>query len=142
MLVQLVSLDEAFSQFIQAKQVLNMNIEIALARMEAKRLAKSILLRHVTLKTNEPQMYQAVRMFTPSLLDFVGRGMCADICIHDKGEGNPHAHVMLTLRPILPDGSWGDKSRREYVLDKLGERISLPSGKDYKSRKVSPHRLG
>jgi ATP-dependent exoDNAse (exonuclease V) alpha subunit len=31
---------------------------------------------------------------------FVDKGMCADLCIHDKGDGNPHAHVMLTMRPI------------------------------------------
>ena len=36
--------------------------------------------------------------------------MCADIAVHDTGKGNPHAHIMLTLRPIEPDGSWGAKS--------------------------------
>ena len=30
---------------------------------------------------------------------FVKEGMCADICIHDKLDGNPHAHIMLTMRP-------------------------------------------
>jgi ATP-dependent exoDNAse (exonuclease V) alpha subunit len=25
---------------------------------------------------------------------FVTAGMCADICVHDKNEGNPHAHIM------------------------------------------------
>jgi len=68
---------------------------------------------------------------------FVDRGMCADICVHDKGDGNPHAHVMFTMRPINPDGSWGDKSRREYVLDRQGQRVLLPSGQDYKTRKIS-----
>ena len=59
---------------------------------------------------------------------FVERGMCADICVHDKGDGNPHAHVMLTMRPIEPDGAWGAKSRKEYVLDNGGQKIMLPSG--------------
>ena len=68
---------------------------------------------------------------------FVDRGMCADICVHDKGDGNPHAHIMFTLRPINPDGTWGEKSRREHILDKQGQRILLPSGADYKSRKIS-----
>ena len=44
---------------------------------------------------------------------FVRAGMCADVCVHDKGDGNPHAHIMLTLRPIEPDGTWGQKSRQE-----------------------------
>lgn len=42
---------------------------------------------------------------------FVAAGMCADICIHDKQDGNPHAHIMLTMRPIEKDGKWGQKSR-------------------------------
>jgi len=71
--------------------------------------------------------------------EYVSRGMCADICIHDpKGKDpNPHAHVMFTMRPINPDGTWGDKSRREYVLDRNGQRILLDSGKDWKTRKVA-----
>jgi len=44
---------------------------------------------------------------------FVNAGMCADVCVHDTSEGNPHAHIMLTLRPINEDGTWGQKSRQE-----------------------------
>jgi ATP-dependent exoDNAse (exonuclease V) alpha subunit len=66
---------------------------------------------------------------------FVEAGMCTDVCIHDKGDGNPHAHIMLTLRPFEQDGSWGAKSRKEYLLDKNGERIRLKSG-EFKTRKV------
>jgi len=67
---------------------------------------------------------------------FVNQGMCADVAIHDKGDGNPHAHILLTMRPLNPDKSWGLKSRREYVLNDNGERIPLKSG-DFKTRKVS-----
>jgi len=41
---------------------------------------------------------------------FVSAGMCADIAIHDTGKGNPHAHIMLTMRPI-ENGKWGAKSK-------------------------------
>jgi len=41
---------------------------------------------------------------------FISAGMCADLCVHDKGDGNPHAHIMLTMRPIEKDGNWGQKS--------------------------------
>ncbi len=44
---------------------------------------------------------------------FVSAGMCADIAIHDKGDGNPHAHIMLTIRPLERDGTWGAKSYTE-----------------------------
>jgi ATP-dependent exoDNAse (exonuclease V) alpha subunit len=66
---------------------------------------------------------------------FVDVGMCADICIHDTKKGNPHAHVMLTMRPIEPDGTWGAKSRKEYILDRNGNRIKLKSGA-LKTRKI------
>jgi hypothetical protein len=42
---------------------------------------------------------------------FVDKGMCADLCVHDKEDGNPHFHLMLTMRPIEADGNWGQKSR-------------------------------
>ena len=43
---------------------------------------------------------------------FVFVGMCADICVHDKNNGNPHAHVMLTMRPFELDGTWGAKAHK------------------------------
>ena len=48
----------------------------------------------------------------------VGRGMIADLAVHapDKEDGgipNPHFHVMTTMRPINPDGTWGQKQRRD-----------------------------
>jgi len=45
--------------------------------------------------------------------NFVDKGMCADLCVHDKDDGNPHFHLMLTMRPIEKDGKWGQKSRSE-----------------------------
>ncbi|AYH00909.1 conjugal transfer protein [Pectobacterium parmentieri] len=47
--------------------------------------------------------------------NFVDKGMIADIAFHDLDGQNPHAHVMLTLKPITADGfgkkerSWNDK---------------------------------
>ena len=58
---------------------------------------------------------------------FVNAGMCADFALHDKGDGNPHAHIMLTVRPLMPDGKWGAKCRKVYDLDDGGQRI--PDGK-------------
>ena len=59
--------------------------------------------------------------------NFVPEGMCADFALHDKGDGNPHAHIMLTMRPLKPDGRWGPKCRKVYDLDSQGTRI--PDGK-------------
>ena len=66
---------------------------------------------------------------------FVSAGMCADVCVHDKNDGNPHAHIMLTMRPFEQDGSWGAKSRKEYLLDGNGVRIRLKSS-EFKTRKI------
>ncbi len=59
--------------------------------------------------------------------NFVDAGMCADFAIHDKGTGNSHAHIMLTIRPIKENGKWGAKCRKVYDLDGQGQRI--PDGK-------------
>ncbi len=65
---------------------------------------------------------------------FVSRGMIADYAIHDKGDGNPHAHILLTMRAMDDKGQWLPKARKVYDLDETGERIRLPSG-EYKSHK-------
>ena len=61
--------------------------------------------------------------------------MCVDFAIHDTGSGNPHCHIMLTMRPLDERGAWAAKSKKEYDLDENGERIRLPSGR-YKTHKV------
>lgn len=65
---------------------------------------------------------------------FVSRGMIADFAIHDKGDGNPHAHILLTMRAMDENGKWLPKAHKVYDLDENGERIRLPSG-EWKSRK-------
>ena len=67
---------------------------------------------------------------------FVSKGMIVDFAIHDKGDGNPHAHIMLTMRGFDENGKWLPKCRKEYVLDETGQRIKLPSGQ-WKSRRVN-----
>ena len=73
------------------------------------------------MELNREEQIQLVRDFTKA--NFTDKGMCADFAIHDKGDGNPHAHIMLTIRPIEKDGTWGAKAVNEYVLNKNGERI-------------------
>ena len=59
---------------------------------------------------------------------FVNAGMCVDFALHDKGDGNPHVHIMLTIRPLMPDGKWGAKCRKVYDLDDRGQRIPDGNG--------------
>lgn len=54
---------------------------------------------------------------------FVAKGMIADIAWHNKvasdGLDQPHAHVMLTMRPLTETG-FGKKSRHDWVPDPKG----------------------
>ena len=85
------------------------------------------------IELSREEQVRIVRAYCSS--QFVSRGMCADFNIHDTGSGNPHAHILLTMRPMDERGKWLPKSRKEYVLDESGERIRLSSGR-YKTRKV------
>lgn len=68
--------------------------------------------------------------------NFVEVGMCADIALHDKNDGNPHCHILLTMRPLNEDTTWGAKSKKEYILDENGEKVKLKNG-NYKTRKIN-----
>lgn len=63
--------------------------------------------------------------------NFVDKGMCADLSIHDKGDGNPHAHVLLTTRSLDKDGHWMYKRKRNYIRNEKGEKIRDPITKRY-----------
>ena len=85
---------------------------------------------------NEFSVEENIDLARQFLLDsFVSRGMVVDFSVHspdkeDGGISNPHFHVMCPIRPILPNGKWGNKQRREYVLDEHGNRIRDEAG-DY-----------
>ncbi len=49
------------------------------------------------------------RQFAADL--FTRRGVVADLSVHDAGDGNPHAHVLLATRSLAPDG-FGSKNRQ------------------------------
>lgn len=60
--------------------------------------------------------------------NFVSQGMCADVSIHDIGDGNPHAHLLLTVRPLNPGGTWQQKTEKEYLCIRDGEERGFTSG--------------
>lgn len=87
---------------------------------------------------NEETAKQAMEAFI--LEQFTSKGMCADYGIHrsfnEQGQANLHIHILLTMRPLNEDGTWGAKSKKDYILDKDGNKIRNASGKGFKSRKV------
>jgi len=52
---------------------------------------------------------------------FVSDGMCADVAIHDTDGHNPHAHIMLTVRPLDEQGKWQYKTEKEYLCVRNSE---------------------
>ena len=48
------------------------------------------------------------------------KGMCADVCYHDTDGHNPHAHIMLTVRPLTAKGTWQAKTQKEYLCIRRG----------------------
>ena len=52
---------------------------------------------------------------------FLSDGMCADAAIHDTDGHNPHAHILLTVRPLDKQGKWQYKTEKEYLCMKNSE---------------------
>lgn len=50
----------------------------------------------------------------------VAKGMCTDVCYHDTDGHNPHAHIMLTVRPLTAKGTWQAKTQKEYLCIRRG----------------------
>lgn len=64
---------------------------------------------------------------------FVSDGMICDLAVHqpDREEGgipNPHFHVLMPIRPLNDDGTWGVKQHRVYHLDEDGNRVKKENG--------------
>ena len=66
---------------------------------------------------------------------FVDDGMCADSCIHDTDGHNPHAPIMLTVRPLSENGKWQNKTEKEYLCVKDGEEQGF-TAVEFKSAQV------
>ena len=66
--------------------------------------------------------------------ELVARGMIVDLAIHDPvrkpgEEANPHMHILVPIRPLNEDGSWGIKQKKVSVLDGEGNPVFDKNGK-------------
>ena len=82
-------------------------------------LACSIILALPKEIDRNHQIEMACRYVTEQ---FVQRGMCADVSIHDKGDKNPHVHVLLTTRSLDKEGKWMAKQRKNKRYDAAHKR--------------------
>ena len=65
------------------------------------------------IELNRQESIKVVQDFVRE--NFVKSGMCADFALHDKGDGNPHAHIMVTMRPLNAKGEWENKITKVYL---------------------------
>ena len=68
--------------------------------------------------------------------NFVSEGMCADFAIHDTDGHNPHAHIILTVRPLDENGKWQYKTEKEYLCKRNGEEKGFTAA-EFKSAQKS-----
>ncbi|PEK79829.1 hypothetical protein CN594_24510 [Bacillus toyonensis] len=78
---------------------------------------------------NHEQQRELVSEFVRN--NFVEEGMIADVNIHRDKDHNPHAHIMLTMRPIDEEGNWMPK-RRCIGEDQNGKKIYGDNPWDHK----------
>ncbi|MBP3452933.1 MAG: MobA/MobL family protein, partial [Clostridia bacterium] len=65
---------------------------------------------------------------------FVSKGMICDLYYHDEHDGNPHVHLLLTMRAMDKQGRWLPKTKTTYVLNENGERIRGKNGRWLRDR--------
>ena len=82
------------------------------------RLAREFVVA-LPIELNREEQIELLQEFVRE--QFVADGMCADAAIHDTDGHNPHAHILLTVRPLDERGKWQYKTEKEYLCMKNGE---------------------
>jgi hypothetical protein len=86
-------------------------VEVAEKRKDSQ-LAREIMVA-LPNELNEVQRLELVRNYINE--QFTSRGMIADLAIHSPNRNgddrNYHAHILLTMRKITPEGLFGNKER-------------------------------
>ena len=65
--------------------------------------------------------------------NFLARGMIVDYAIHNPVRKddipNPHVHMLIPIRPLNKDGTWGEKQHRVYLFDENNKPVLDEKGK-------------
>lgn len=103
------------------------SVELKEKRQDAQ-LAREVLVA-IPKELTSKQQIKLVHDYVQK--NFVDEGMVADWSIHDPKKdadgnpkpANPHAHILLTMRSLRPNGSWAPKKTSHYELDENGQRV-------------------
>ena len=88
------------------------------------RLAREFVVA-LPIELSREQQIELLQTFIQE--QFVSDGMCADAAIHDTDGHNPHAHILLTVRPLDEQGRWQYKTEKEYLCMRNGEEQGFTS---------------
>ena len=108
------------------------------------RLAREFVVA-LPIELNREQQIELLQAFIQE--QFVSDGMCADAAIHDTDGHNPHAHILLTVRPLDEQGKWQYKTEKEYLCVRNGEEKGFTAA-EFKSaqnegwEKQYPYKIG
>ena len=95
------------------------------------RLARELVLA-LPVELNKDQWISLLSDYIQS--NFIADGMCADVAIHDTDGHNPHAHIMLTVRPLDDKGKWQYKTEKEYLCKRNGEEKGFTAAEFLQSK--------
>ena len=108
------------------------------------RLAREFIVA-LPIELSREQQIELLQAFIRE--QFVSDGMCADAAIHDTDGHNPHAHILLTVRPLDKQGHWQYKTEKEYLCMSNGEECGFTAA-EFKSaqnegwEKQYPYKVG
>ena len=99
-------------------------------RRSDARLAREIEVALPKELTRKDQI-ECVRAYIKD--NFTGAGMIADWALHDKRDGNPHAHILLTVRGFNEKREWDVKKKSVLAnsRDEQGRPIYDPDKPSY-----------
>ena len=108
------------------------------------RLAREFVVA-LPIELNQEQQISLIEKFVRE--QFVTDGMCTDAAIHDTDGQNPHAHILLTVRPLDEEGQWQYKTEKEYLCVRNGEEKGFTASEFLKAQKEGwekqyPYKVG
>lgn len=116
----------------------------AAEKAKDSRLARELVVA-LPIELNQEQQISLIEEFIQE--QFVADGMCADAAIHDTDGHNPHAHILLTVRPLDEKGQWQYKTEKEYLCVRNGEERGFTTAEFLKAQKEEwekqyPYKIG
>lgn len=108
------------------------------------RLAREFVIA-LPIELNREEQIELLQEFIRE--QFVADGMCADAAIHDTDGRNPHAHILLTVRPLDEQGHWQYKTEKEYLCMRNGEErgftaAEFKAAQNERWEKQYPYKVG